>query len=269
MRCIFCQADSSASRSREHIIPESLGNEEHILPCGVVCDRCNNYFSREVEKPFLNSPGIELLRFNQGLESKKGRVPMIRGIIFPNIAVGLSRYGPSHDLSIDVPAEAAERVSKMEKGTLIYPTSLATPTELTISRFLAKVGMEALAARFCKNADGWDSICDEPQLDAIRRHARYGTTRVWPIHSRRIYDADAVTFGPSGIPEQVVHEFDFLVTKSNEIYFVLAIFGEEFTINMGGPAIDGFKRWLGENNGASPLYQSDKSDLYPRLALSD
>lgn len=85
MRCIFCRANSSTSRSREHIIPESLGNEEHILPPGVVCDRCNNYFAREVKKPFLNSPGIELLRFNQGLENKKGRVPSITGIIYPDI----------------------------------------------------------------------------------------------------------------------------------------------------------------------------------------
>jgi len=38
MRCIFCMNDSSDSRSKEHIIPESLGNEAHILPRGIVCD---------------------------------------------------------------------------------------------------------------------------------------------------------------------------------------------------------------------------------------
>jgi hypothetical protein len=75
MRCIFCKADSSSSRSREHILPESLGNEEHTLPRGVVCDRCNNYFSRKLEKPILDSPIFQLLRADMQIANKRGRVP--------------------------------------------------------------------------------------------------------------------------------------------------------------------------------------------------
>ena len=52
MRCIFCKQDSSNSKNVEHIIPESLGSTKHILGKGIVCDKCNNYFSREVEKTF-------------------------------------------------------------------------------------------------------------------------------------------------------------------------------------------------------------------------
>jgi hypothetical protein len=55
MRCIFCKNDSSNSKSVEHIIPESLGNTTRTLPKGVVCDTCNNYFARKVEKPFLEA----------------------------------------------------------------------------------------------------------------------------------------------------------------------------------------------------------------------
>lgn len=62
MRCIFCKNDSGNSTSCEHIIPESLGNTTQILPPGVVCDKCNNYFSRKVEKPFLETQGIRDLR---------------------------------------------------------------------------------------------------------------------------------------------------------------------------------------------------------------
>jgi hypothetical protein len=75
MHCIFCKKESSASKSREHIIPESLGNTTHCLPPGVVCDPCNSYFSREIEKPFLGSPAITLLRFRQGIPSKRGKIP--------------------------------------------------------------------------------------------------------------------------------------------------------------------------------------------------
>ena len=49
-KCIFCHKDVSISKSVEHIIPESLGNKSHVLPKGYVCDECNNYFARKVEK---------------------------------------------------------------------------------------------------------------------------------------------------------------------------------------------------------------------------
>lgn len=38
--CIFCNQDSTESKSIEHIIPESLGKDELILDKGIVCDKC-------------------------------------------------------------------------------------------------------------------------------------------------------------------------------------------------------------------------------------
>jgi hypothetical protein len=67
MRCIFCKKDGTTSVSKEHIIPESLGNTLHTLPLGVVCDTCNDYFAREVEKPFLESEPVRSLRFEQAI----------------------------------------------------------------------------------------------------------------------------------------------------------------------------------------------------------
>lgn len=37
--CIFCRRHDGGFTSREHVFPESLGNEEVVLPRGVVCDR--------------------------------------------------------------------------------------------------------------------------------------------------------------------------------------------------------------------------------------
>ncbi len=48
----FCKQCSDLSNSVEHIIPESLGNKNHVLPKGIVCDRCNNYFTLKIEKMF-------------------------------------------------------------------------------------------------------------------------------------------------------------------------------------------------------------------------
>jgi len=46
------------------------------------------------------------------------------------------------------------------------------------------------------------------------------------------------------------------MTPWRELFLVLAIFGVEFAINYGGAEIDGYRRWLRENNDRSPLYPS-------------
>src|SRR5438128_1420727 len=80
MRCIFCKLDSDFSKSLEHIIPESLGNLEHTLPPGVVCDNCNNYLAREVEKPFLDAPSVIYVRHMQEIPNKRNLVPPLTAI---------------------------------------------------------------------------------------------------------------------------------------------------------------------------------------------
>src|SRR5258708_8293881 len=79
MRCIFCKTDSSSSISIEHIIPQSLGNTEYVLPRGWVCDRRNNYFSRKIEKPFLESLYGTVSRFEMQVPNKKGCIPPVIG----------------------------------------------------------------------------------------------------------------------------------------------------------------------------------------------
>ncbi|HEY6018712.1 MAG TPA: HNH endonuclease [Candidatus Paceibacterota bacterium] len=75
MRCIFCKADSSGSISEEHIIPQSMGNIDHVLPRGAVCDKCNQYFSSKVEQPLLESGLFRHIRAQMEIPSKRGRVP--------------------------------------------------------------------------------------------------------------------------------------------------------------------------------------------------
>lgn len=37
------------TKSEEHIIPKSLGNEKFVLPKGTICDKCNNYFALNMD----------------------------------------------------------------------------------------------------------------------------------------------------------------------------------------------------------------------------
>ena len=122
-----------------------------------------------------------------------------------------------------------------------------------LSRFMAKVALEAMAARVVGHEGGQDYLCDEHQLDDLRDHARHGRISRWPVHTRHIYAADAKTVLPGGEPEQVIYELDFLVTPCGEWFFVLAIFDLELAINLGGPEIEGYERWLRENAMQSPL----------------
>jgi hypothetical protein len=257
MRCLFCKKPSDLSRSREHIIPESLGNKSYLLPPGVVCDQCNNYFARKVEAPFLNSEEVLLLRFEQALESKKGRVPPAQGMAAEGVPIKLHR-NPKEDfrLEIDLPPEAFERFCNRKKGIFFVPMARETPTGSLRSRFLAKVALEAMAERLLEDAGGVDYLVDDPQFDIIRDHARRGTTPIWPTSSRRIYDAHARWWDSDaeGSDFQIVYEYDFLVTDRNEYFFVVSLFGEELAINMGGPEIGGYQEWLEHHGGASPLY---------------
>ncbi len=74
MRCIFCGNDSTTSRSVEHIVPASFGNSTSVLPKGIVCDKCNNYFARKIESPFLNSEAVLQLRQELEIHNRDGKV---------------------------------------------------------------------------------------------------------------------------------------------------------------------------------------------------
>jgi len=257
MRCIFCKVCSDHSRSREHIVPESLGNLTHILPPGVVCDSCNNYLSREVEGPFLNSEAVKLLRFDQAIPSKRGKIPSMNGVITPiNAPATFFRIlrGKSIVDVLDVPPAAIPSLLSMREGKLLFPAIAAPPPDRVVSRFLAKVAVEVIASRLVAVFGNADFLVDEQQLDLIRDHARRGTTREWPYHLRRIYDRNKRWVEDGGRQVQTVHEYDLLMTSWGELFLVLAIFGAEFTINFGGPEISGSLRWLNENNDHSPLY---------------
>lgn len=264
MQCIFCKQNSSDSRSLEHIIPESLGNRKYTLPPRVVCDKCNNYFSRKVEKPFLELEAVLKLRFHQEIPSKRGNVPSLQGILAPNFPSIVHRFPKSCFTAVmQVEPEAIKHIMRLNKGLLIFPAGGPPPSNLILSRFLAKVALEAMAHRLIAYPEGLKYLVNETQLDPIRNHARRGEISNWPIHIRRIYDADQKWIDEKGCEVQMVHEFDILWTPWNEWFLILAVFGLELVINYGGPEIDGYEHWLSKNNHISPLYLGKNVDFSP------
>lgn len=215
MRCIFCKTESAGTRSIEHVIPESLGNTDHVLPVGLVCDGCNQYFGTKIEQPLLSSPIIRHLRRDMTIVNKRGRLP---------------------------PPAAAN--------------SALLPSYRTMGRFIGKVGIEALAAR-THHVEGWEQdVIDKPELDEIRQYVRYNRGQgAWPFSFRTLYPVNAV-FDDGAESYQVLHKYDLLLTDTSELYIIVAILGVEFALNLGGPELDGYMKWVERHEFKSPLYET-------------
>lgn len=119
-----------------------------------------------------------------------------------------------------------------------------------MGRLLGKIGLEEIARRTLTLEGANDEIVDNPQLDPIRFYVRRDEGPTWPIAQRRIYEEDDVL--PAG--SQILHEFTIFVTADQEFYSVVCIFGMEYAINLGGPDLEGYERWLASNGRRSPLY---------------
>ena len=255
-RCIFCKQDSSMSRTVEHIIPESLGNKEHILPAGVVCDRCNNYFALKIEKPLLELDYFRHARFRNVIYNKEGRIPTIQASCLPaKIIVEIERNEEGKSINITREEDISKFINSVStSNTLeVYYPEPSLPEGQVVSRFLGKVAIETLALTGLNIPGGIDEIVDKPGLDELRNYVRIGSQRVnWTFHVRRIYPEDKV-FYKEGRECEILHSFNLMYTKSQELYLVLLLFGVEYCINMGGPEIDGYLEWLKQHEFKSPL----------------
>jgi hypothetical protein len=82
--CLFCKLADRPFTSREHPIPESLGNQtkegqnEIVLPRGVVCDKCNNGVLSRLDYALIDFMPLSLMRTFYGVVSKDGKLPETR-----------------------------------------------------------------------------------------------------------------------------------------------------------------------------------------------
>lgn len=261
MNCIFCKQDTTASKSVEHIVPESMGNKNNILPKGVVCDSCNNYFSLKIEKKVLEMKYFQNLRFRNGIESKKNRIPRGKALIPKTKYEAEVIINENKPFEVILDEASFELIQKGEIKHLILPFDFEFPkNDKVFSRFLAKIGVEMIALRILtQNRDNQNLLVEEAALDPVRKYARFNTKNEnWIYSSRKIYEEDESFFLENGKSVDMVFECDFLATQEGELYFVIAIKGVEFVLNMAGSSIDGYENWLKENDNISPLYSKGK-----------
>jgi len=182
--CLFCESKGPFTTT-EHIIPESLGNDDLLL-VGEVCDGCQRYFGKEVEKYVLEKTPIGAWRALLGIQSKRGTLPSVdlsvperaRGVLPEKSVHHDNRVGftAHEDGSTSVEIDNSEIIRAILDGSKSELRFLLSPKHLVqLGRFLGKIAIElyclsdaARARRECYNA--------------LRRYSRFGITQdIWPI----------------------------------------------------------------------------------------
>lgn len=262
MRCIFCQCPSDNARSVEHIIPESLGNQRHVLPRGVVCDGCNNYFSRKLEGPVLSHRSFRNLRAWIGIPTKRGKQPAFSAIQLSSGATVFLRISDDGDIHViperggDLDRILAHAANDDAAGLHGFGVNFnLDPPRKEMSRFLAKMALERAYLDFNKARPAVPHLIFDPYFDNIRNWARRGDNfEDWPFHQRAIYPQETLMRHPQtkawvkvGIGQGLFH------TDAPETFFSICLYGIEFVINLGGPNIEGFEDWLKQHKLDSPF----------------
>lgn len=150
-----------------------------------MCDKCNNYFARKIESPFLNSEAVLQLRQELEIPNRDGK-EVNR---FANLPTNIMQI--SQDIHL-VMSQEDKTEEEVERAVFEYQKYLKRTDEILIkpdynlSRLLAKMAIEAFAYKCLDDGDVLDYIIEEEALKKIREYVRYGGSIIWEYHARRI-----------------------------------------------------------------------------------
>ena len=228
-----------------------------ILPKGIVCDKCNQYFAVKVEKPMLEMKYFRNVRFRNNIKSKKRRnIPY--KTLFPHKDGGwVDMYVDDNSIAINGDDSHIIKLIKDQKVHQMMFEVVHSPPKNNphVSRFLAKSALELFALKAGNNQTHLNEVINMKELDPLRDYARYGKGEKWLYNQRRVYSEEDRFTDPVFHPEpyEVLHELDFLFLEPGIYYFVLVIMGIEYVINCGASELELYHKWLNENDNISPI----------------
>ena len=117
-KCIYCLSTTGNFKSEEHIFPESLGNDELVLPKGYVCDKCNNGVLSQLDNALTKFEPIAFLQVQFVPYTKDGSFPKVN---FQNMT--MERTSPTH-IKIFAKEKSGEIKNKTPMGDNWYSFSL-------------------------------------------------------------------------------------------------------------------------------------------------
>ena len=233
MNCAFCNSQliKENTRSIEHIIPESLGNKEYILSPRLICDKCNNYFAREIEKPFLENSTIKLLRSYELLPNKKDKYPEIP-IMFNEECSALEYDKQVNAFFLGLsPACIGKTIINPPKELFMPLVEVSSLKDnYIVSRFLCKVFTEyllnILSRKYKRKSYIVKAINKDKQMRELFDFVRQG-------NQNNYYKYDVICFKTcsSNNRDPIIAIVDFIKTKE-DFYFMLRWSCLEFKLFM-------------------------------------
>ncbi len=162
-KCIFCRSTTNSFLREEHLLSESLGGNI-VLPPGLVCDVCNQYFGAKVEREALASPIFQFHRALLSMPTKKGKQPRYVG---SNVEIQGNKAGLA---TIHLAPEDLRQLLALNEGQI----SIEVFEFGALTRLLLKIGIELAVIQ------GYDVYASE--FDAVRTAARKPQSNMtWPL----------------------------------------------------------------------------------------
>jgi hypothetical protein len=115
-KCIYCLTTEASFKSEEHILPESLGNDDAVLPKGFVCDKCNNEILSLLDNALLQFEPIAFLQVQFVPHTKGGKLPQAN---FRDVTVKKDKPRQITLISKDG-KEHISRKQELEDGRVLY-----------------------------------------------------------------------------------------------------------------------------------------------------
>lgn len=220
-KCLFC-GEEKGLKSREHIIPESLGNKILILR-NRVCNKCNNSFS-DIENHFCQHHFGSLEKLNYLDKTKKGKtpsIPLIDGIAMRNNEDKII-YSQSFFKS-----DEKFKITCTDKIELYLPINLPPIDPKKISRFLAKCGIEIL---FLKKKQ----VAYSNNFDMIREYALINSKNnfipfLWKKNIETVIDA---RYASCITRENGEFNFSYIKLPGCEYWFPLNRYDEKYAFTI-------------------------------------
>jgi hypothetical protein len=160
-RCLFCLRIDEPRTSAEHVIPEGLGNDELILPPGVVCDRCNNGPLSVADQAILDFLPVQFFRVTNLIPTKTGGRTQAR---FGNAILA---HEPDDRVSIKPgSSRVVEWVALDELKLHLIGRRMTARYCASLGRFLSKATLEFVYLREGPIV-AFDSRCDPVRSIAL------------------------------------------------------------------------------------------------------
>lgn len=259
MTCIFCKQSSVKSKSVEHIVPESLGNTKYVLPKGIVCDKCNQYFAIKIEQQLLEIPFFKSSRYSLDIVSKKGKIPPGKGFsISPESEVEFHK-SKNGDKSISFKDNnAVQKIQKRKNVKVFIPVfGKAEHNNVYLSKFLGKLAIEALALSSLEKKLNLDDEVNIECLEPLKKYVRAShKNEFWPYYERILFTPEQGFLDSENEFQQIIFSMKFIYTEEKLLFHQFLLFGTEYTIDLTNRTIETILNWLSKNDFRSPVLES-------------